>query len=117
MARKRERRTPKKAVKISGPKRVLEPAEAPRASRRVIEHSVGNVSSSDWAWNYAKMVEGKNPNLYRRDPKGDEIYRPSFGTNTQHGWIVEFDRPTKDSRKRKPFAVHIRNATRKSRDT
>lgn len=35
-------------------------------------------SDREWAWDQAKKVRGKNPNLYRRDELGNEIYKPAM---------------------------------------
>ncbi len=45
------------------------------------------------AWNAAKPIRGKNPNLYRRDSSGNEIYKPAYGTQGSKGWEVDHRRP------------------------
>ena len=45
------------------------------------------------AWDKARPVRGKNPNLYRRDRLGNEIYKPAYGTNGEKGWEVDHSRP------------------------
>lgn len=44
-------------------------------------------------WDKAQKVRGKNPDLYRRDPKGDVIYKPSYGKESDMGWEVDHKRP------------------------
>ncbi len=45
------------------------------------------------AWNAAKPIRGKNPNLFRRDAKGNEIYKPAYGTQGDKGWEVDHKKP------------------------
>ena len=41
------------------------------------------------AWENAKKLRGKNPNLYRRDRFGNPIYKPAYGTQGEQGWEVD----------------------------
>lgn len=41
----------------------------------------------------AFSVRGKNPNLWRRDSQGNEIYKPAYGKRGKHGWEVEHKNP------------------------
>ena len=50
-------------------------------------------SDIEHVWNKAKPIRGKNPNLYRRDSKGNEIYKPAYGTNGEKGWHVDHKKP------------------------
>lgn len=45
------------------------------------------------AWDNAKPIRGKNPNLYRRDSAGNQIYKPAYGTNGKQGWEVDHRKP------------------------
>ncbi len=45
------------------------------------------------AWQRTSRVRGKNPNLYRRDVYGNEIYKPAYGTNGPKGWEVDHSKP------------------------
>ena len=45
------------------------------------------------AWNSASTIRSKNPNLYRRDSHGNEIYKPAYGTQGAKGWEVDHKRP------------------------
>ena len=47
----------------------------------------------EWAWNKAGKVRGKNPDLYRRDELGNEIYKPSYGKNGDKSWEIDHRRP------------------------
>ena len=45
------------------------------------------------AWQNTRRVQGKNPNLYRRDVLGNEIYKPAYGTLGDKGWEVDHSNP------------------------
>ena len=45
------------------------------------------------AWENAKRIRGKNPNLYRRDRFGNQIYKPAYGTHGPQGWEVDHSHP------------------------
>jgi len=45
------------------------------------------------AWQKTPKVRGKNPNLYRRDVYGNEIYKPAYGTMGEKGWEVDHSNP------------------------
>ena len=45
------------------------------------------------AWENAKGIRGKNPNLWRRDPEGNQIYKPAYGTAGEQGWEVDHKHP------------------------
>jgi len=47
----------------------------------------------DKVWNKGKRVPGKPPNLYRKDPAGNVIYKPSYGKNSTKGWEVDHKKP------------------------
>lgn len=38
-------------------------------------------------------IDGKNPDLYRKDEYGNEIYRPNYGKETPMGWEVDHCKP------------------------
>jgi hypothetical protein len=40
-------------------------------------------------WDKASKIRGKEPELYRKDINGHEIYWHSFGKNTDMGWIIK----------------------------
>ena len=35
------------------------------------------------AWNNANIIRGKNPDVYRKDKYGNEIYKSSYGKTSQ----------------------------------
>jgi 5-methylcytosine-specific restriction endonuclease McrA len=45
------------------------------------------------AWDNAKKVRGKDPALYRQDPYGNIIYKPSYGKESPMGWEVDHIKP------------------------
>jgi len=45
------------------------------------------------AWNNTPKVRGKNPNLYRRDVYGNELYKPAYGKIGTKGWEVDHSNP------------------------
>ena len=45
------------------------------------------------AWSNARPIRGKNPNLYRRDSAGNQIYKPAYGTQGNQGWEVDHKKP------------------------
>ena len=46
------------------------------------------------AWENAAIIRGKNPDLYRKDPYGNVMYKPSYGKGSQMGWDVDHITPT-----------------------
>ena len=53
-----------------------------------------NKSRLDQVWDKGATVRGKNPNLYREDIWGNEMYYPSYGKDTPKGWSVDHSKPT-----------------------
>lgn len=49
----------------------------------------------DDVWGKGKKIRGKNPNLYRKDDLGNEIYYPSYGKNSEKGWEIDHSKPKK----------------------
>jgi len=47
----------------------------------------------DEVWGKAKKIPGKNPDLYRRDSAGNEIYKPAYGKDSEKGWEVDHKKP------------------------
>jgi len=47
----------------------------------------------DKAWNNAKTIRGKDPDLYRQDPYGKTIYKSSHGKGSTLGWDVDHIKP------------------------
>jgi 5-methylcytosine-specific restriction endonuclease McrA len=47
----------------------------------------------DKVWDKGKKIPSKNPDLYRRDPAGNEIYKPSYGKDSEKGWQIDHKNP------------------------
>jgi 5-methylcytosine-specific restriction endonuclease McrA len=45
------------------------------------------------AWEKAKKMLLRNPNLWKRDSLGNPIYKPAYGTEGKYGWEVDHIRP------------------------
>ena len=57
------------------------------------KNSYGHVGCKDATWNKAPTVRGKDPDLYRRDPYGNVLYKPSYGKDTAMGWHIDHIKP------------------------
>lgn len=44
-------------------------------------------------WDKAAKIKGKNPDLYRKDPCGNEIYHGSYGKDSEKGWNIDHIKP------------------------
>ena len=47
----------------------------------------------DQVWEKGQKVRGKNPDLYRKDKYGNEMYKPSYGKATEKGWEIDHSKP------------------------
>lgn len=47
----------------------------------------------DEVWEKGSKIRGKDPNLYRRDKEGNEMYYPSYGKYTEKGWNIDHSKP------------------------
>ncbi len=47
----------------------------------------------DEVWEKGSKIRGKNPNLYRKDAQGNQIYYSSYGKNTAMGWEIDHSKP------------------------
>lgn len=47
----------------------------------------------DQIWDKAKTIKGKDPELYRQDVFGNQMYRPSYGKMSDMGWNVDHSKP------------------------
>lgn len=45
------------------------------------------------AWENAKEIRGKDPDKYRQDPYGNQMYKPSYGKSSEMGWEVDHIKP------------------------
>jgi hypothetical protein len=53
----------------------------------------GDKDCSDKVWELGKIIEGKDPNLYRKDVYGRMIYRKYFGVDHSLGWNIDHIKP------------------------
>lgn len=53
----------------------------------------GHSGCKDAVWEKSDTIPGKNPNLYRADPLGNEIYKPAYGTFGTKGWNIDHKNP------------------------
>ncbi len=44
-------------------------------------------------WEKAKPIKGKNPDVWRKDPLGKKIRKPSYGTEGEYGWEIDHKKP------------------------
>lgn len=47
----------------------------------------------DKVWNNAKPIGGKDPSLYRQDIYGNEMYKRSYGLQSEKGWTIDHKKP------------------------
>ena len=45
------------------------------------------------AWEKARPIRGKNPDVWRKDPAGSTIRKPSYGTQGEYGWELDHIKP------------------------
>ncbi len=44
-------------------------------------------------WEKADPIRGKNPDVRRRDPFGNEIFKPSYGKEGEKSWEIDHIKP------------------------
>jgi 5-methylcytosine-specific restriction endonuclease McrA len=54
---------------------------------------MANETKKDAVWDKAKKIRGKDPELYRQDPYGNAMYKPSHGKSSDMGWDVDHIKP------------------------
>lgn len=47
----------------------------------------------DAVWNKARPIRGKDPDKYRQDPYGNEMYYDSYGQDSEKGWEIDHIKP------------------------
>jgi hypothetical protein len=47
----------------------------------------------DLVWDKATSIKGKNPDVWRKDPKGNTIRKASYGTQGEYGWEIDHKKP------------------------
>lgn len=51
----------------------------------------------DKVWEKGAKIFSKNPNFYRRDSAGNEIYKPFYGKDSNKGWQIDHKKPVSKS--------------------
>lgn len=57
------------------------------------KNAYGHVGCKNAVWNKAKPIRGKDADLYRQDPYGNQIYKHSYGKDSVQGWNIDHIRP------------------------
>lgn len=47
----------------------------------------------DQVWEKGDPIKGKNPDLYRKDKFGNQMYKPSYGKFSEQGWNIDHSKP------------------------
>jgi 5-methylcytosine-specific restriction endonuclease McrA len=47
----------------------------------------------DSVWEKAAPINGKNPDVYRKDSYGNTIRKSSYGTQGEYGWEIDHKNP------------------------
>lgn len=47
----------------------------------------------DAVWQKGKPIRNKDASLYRKDKFGNTMYYPSYGKNTDMGWVIDHSKP------------------------
>ena len=75
------------------------------------------------AWLRATIIEGNDPNVFRKDPCGAWIRHDCYGTETEYGWNIDhiipktlFDNNGYDKVAQNRRAMHWKNNASKSND-
>ena len=50
-------------------------------------------NKKDDVWAKGSKIRGKNPDLYRKDKFGNEMYKPSYGKSSEKGWEIDHSKP------------------------
>lgn len=53
-------------------------------------------SKKEKAWENAKIIKGKNPDVYRQDNYGNTIFKASYGKKSDMGWEIDHKHPKAD---------------------
>ena len=47
----------------------------------------------DTVWDKAKPIRGKDPDEYRQDPYGNQMFKDSYGRDSEMGWHLDHINP------------------------
>ena len=53
----------------------------------------GQAQTQTKVWEHAKLIRGKDPNLYRQDPYKNIMYKESYGKDSAMGWQIDHIKP------------------------
>lgn len=51
-------------------------------------------SKKDRVWDSARKIRGKDPDRYRRDEYGNQMYYDSYGKDSPQGWQLDHINPS-----------------------
>eukprot|EP01035_Chromulina_nebulosa_P017293 gene17293-22829_t len=57
-------------------------------------NAYGHTGCKSAVWEKARTVRGKDPDLYRRDPYGNVMYKSSYGKDSKMGWSIDHKIPS-----------------------
>jgi hypothetical protein len=62
----------------------------------------------DQVWDKGSPIKGENPDVWRKDSKGNTIRKASYGTKGEYGWEIDHKKPvvkggTEDPRNLQPL--------------
>jgi hypothetical protein len=58
------------------------------------ETKYGDINCKDKVWNLAATIPGKNKDIYRKDPYGNQICYTSYGKNGLQSWNIDHIKPS-----------------------
>lgn len=66
----------------------------------------------DKIWEKGEPIRGKDPEKYRADPYGNEIYKPSYGKQGEKSWVIDHKKPldkggSENSRNLQPLQTQL----------
>lgn len=47
----------------------------------------------DTVWEKGTRIQGKDPDLYRKDAAGNVIYKPAYGKQGSQSWEIDHQKP------------------------
>lgn len=49
----------------------------------------GHSGCKEFCWEHSKPIPGKDPNLFRKDPYGNQIYKGAYGMHGPQSWQID----------------------------
>lgn len=53
-------------------------------------------NKKDAVWEKGKRIQGKDPDLYRKDKFGNELFYHSYGKMSEKGWEIDHSKPVSE---------------------